>query len=89
MKPDDPWADGSSFPVVDGTPVWYYPSMNGPERFAGFINGSDIFTVGGTPCVRLRDLEPAYGEWKAGGRATTHRTSVPAAAVHCVKSRQP
>lgn len=61
---------------ADGMPVWYRPSVVTGIAFRGYIVGEPKL-VGGTWCVRLKDLPQAYGDW----RGTPGRKSVAAAAV--------
>lgn len=56
--------------MKDGDCVIYRPSLNGPERFSGVING-EPWPLGGRTVVRLREMEPAYGIWRGDPSRTT------------------
>ena len=67
----------------DGAPCWYYPTLHGTERYAGYIEGEPRGLGGddGVFVCRVR-LEPKSG-YRDGARS-----HVPAAAVWCLEPRE-
>lgn len=65
--------------VLPGVEVRY--SATSRDHFMGRVSNMPWQLRDGTWVVHLRDMEPAYGEW----RGEPGRSTVKAAAVHCLR----
>lgn len=65
--------------IIDGAHVWYQSSPGPEHRYAGVVDGTPRLLGGHTWVVRLRHMDPRY--------RNGDRTTVPAAACHCLEPR--
>jgi hypothetical protein len=56
--------------VVDGMHVLYAPVLGDSLEFAGVVDGHPWQLGGHTWVVTVKDLEPAYGQWRGDPKLT-------------------